>query len=164
MTTRARRAAPRLAPAQDFIADAQPRDFEAAREVIEYADGMRLILREAQSDSHSLYTAWEPSGFGRYQVLQNFGRRQLGRADTRRFDGETVPPISPNWLAHQAELFAHAVKQSAKARELIRAACPETVDGYDRPDGVLLFRPRPVRRRHDLPVNPPQVWGDGRGG
>lgn len=143
----------RLAPAQAVLTDQRARDYLADREVIRCADGLRFILRAADRDALGIpqavvYTAWEPATENEYAVTQVGPNGKIwGRTDSVKWDGAPVENRGRFWTGEDAQIY-WGFKQQARAHELIRATCPETIEGYKRPDGIsLAFVRAPEGRR-----------------
>ena len=122
----------------------QVRDYVSDREVIRCQDGSRFILRTVERDalgvSHFvLYTAWEPAGEMQYHVTEvAAGSKVWGRIDTMAWNGRPVRLFNRHWTSdHEAPIYWAMLKQ-AEAHKLIVATCPETAEGYTRPDGLSL--------------------------
>lgn len=145
--------APRLAPTQAVLTDQRARDYLADREVIRCADGLRFILRTVARDSVGVaqavvYTAWEPATENEYAVTRvGPNGKAWGRTDSVKWDGAPVENRGRLWTGEDAQIY-WGFKQQARAHELIRATCPETIEGYKRPDGIsLAFVRAPERLR-----------------
>lgn len=138
-------AAPSAAPTTAVkLVQGEARDYVSDREVIRCQDGSRFILRTVERDalgvSHFvLYTAWEPAGEMQYHVLETApGGKVWGRVDTMAWNGRPVRLFDRHWTSdHGAPIYWAMLKQ-AEAHKLIVATCPETTEGYTRPDGISL--------------------------
>lgn len=120
------------------------RDYVSDSEVIRCQDGLRFVLRTVERDvlgvSHFvLYTAWEPAGEMQYHVTEvAAGSKVWGRIDTMAWNGRPVRLFNRHWTSdHEAPIYWAMLKQ-AEAHKLIVATCPETAEGYTRPDGISL--------------------------
>lgn len=140
------------ARALEFAPLQQPqRDYTSDREVIRCADGLRFILRTVERDACGvaqavLYTAWEPADANPYSMKRaGPGGKLWGRADTRTYDGSPVELYGRQWTGEHAPIY-WGFQQQHRARELIRATCPETREGYERPDGISLAYVRAPER------------------
>lgn len=120
------------------------RDYVADREVIRCQDGSRFILRTVERDalgvSHFvLYTAWEPAGEMEYHVTETAaGGKVWGRVDSMAWNGRPVRLFDHHWTSNDEAPIYWAMLKQAEAHKLIVATCPETAEGYTRPDGISL--------------------------
>lgn len=119
------------------------RDYVADREVIRCQDGSRFILRTVERDalgvSHFvLYTAWEPAGDMQYHVTETAAGKVWGRVDTMAWNGRPVRLFDRHWTSDDEAPIYWAMLKQAEAHKLIVATCPETAEGYTRPDGISL--------------------------
>jgi len=109
------------------------RDLAAPREVFTAA----VVCREREADGSDAYTAWEPATMASHAVTCDIGGQRFGRIDTRR---ATRNP-SRSWLEEQSALINWEMAQQARARQVIRAACPEAVAGANTTTGVTVQLP-----------------------
>lgn len=119
------------------------RNYLSDSEVIRCADGLRFVLRTVERDASGVaqvvvFTAWEPVTDQRYDVKRTAaGGKVWGRADSRAWDGSPVELYGRQWTGEHAPIY-WGFTQQRRARELIRATCPETREGYECPSGISL--------------------------
>lgn len=157
----------------------QPRRSAESRNLLKEQEGKNdagFILRERVYDRREdgsrgserfiRYTAWEPVEPGStYSVTNEIGpSRHWGRVDTKHSTEKRVPLESGEWLAQQSRLIQSDLSEQKRARDMILAACPETVDGYFGPEGIKLAHLRDGRVLTPVNEAPPMEWEDGRGG